>query len=207
MLTVKIDARNRRPGGMRQHAPQMSSPRRRQAIADDLEPERHIRRGTELPLAHHLRFSTADNEPTAHILTDARRIRRRTEVHRNWPVDDSANLFIALNIVLWNRCLKHRHVRIGCQLLQNRDGSGSIAQGTVRIQIQLEIGRHSRCDCLHLRNDVPPRSRLILETGVTLRDSIRRFRRPIFRRRINTPPRNRHRIATLRAEQLIHRHL
>ena len=135
MLTVKINAGNRRPSRMRQHTPQMPSPRRRQAIADDLEPERHIRRGTELPLAHHLRFPTADNKTTAYILTDTRRIRRRTEVHRNWPVDDSANLFISLNIVLWNGGLKHRHVRISCQFLQDRDSSIGIAQGTVRIQI------------------------------------------------------------------------
>ena len=142
----------------------------------------HIRSRAELPLTYHLRFTATDDKSTVYVFTDTGRIGRRTEVHRDLTINSLTNLLVSLrhrlcgmgvsNIATFGCAASFRRIGIAVsasrqELFGSRSSLKSAGTTAVTAATCATISHQGRG--------------LILETGITVFDSIRSFRSPVFR--------------------------
>ena len=76
MVTVEVEATDRRPSRVGEDRAEMSRPGRRQAVPHQLQPEGHPRLRAEGPLPHDRGFPPTDDVSVTYLLSDLSDVRR-----------------------------------------------------------------------------------------------------------------------------------
>ena len=83
-----------------------------------------------------------NNEAIRYVFVQRGQDGRGTVVHCHRSIDTLTNLFVPGDIALWNWAFNHSDLLVPFEGLEKLDGIGCIRQGSVEVQIQLELRGH-----------------------------------------------------------------
>ena len=128
-------------------------------------------------------------------------------MHRDRTRHGRPQGLVPAHISLGDRSFEDRHLRIARKRAQHGLGVPGVDQKAVEVEVQLRVWRRRGAHGLNLRDDVEPGPSLQLERGVACLYARARLRRPVLRRHVVAPPRQRTPRAHRRPQQPVHGNL